>query len=149
MEFGRIGCIKRQFALKPTPTDSTNQFTFEFANGVRLTAPEVQATLSPGDALTVALKWEATRSITNRVTIFLHGQAADGALIFGRDSEPDNGFSLVTDWKVGEPHAESRGAIIPPGTPPGRYSMSVGLYETATGEVIEGSPVMIGVLTVK
>ncbi len=137
------------FALTPTPTDSTNQITFEFANGLRLTAPEVQAALSPGDALTVALKWEATRPITTRVTIFLHGQAADGALIFGRDSEPDNGFSLVTAWKVGEPHAELRGAIIPLDAPPGKYGLSVGMYDTAIGEVIEGSPVMIGVLTVK
>ncbi len=137
------------FALTPTPTDSTHQITSEFANGLRLTAPEVQAALSPGDALAVALKWEATRPTTTRVTIFLHGQAADGALIFGRDSEPDNGFSPVTDWKAGEPQAELRGAIIPLDTPPGRYSLSVGMYDTATGEVIEGSPVMLGVLTVK
>ena len=135
--------------LKQTPTTSPNLLTFEFANGLRLTLPELQTTLTPGDALALNLVWSPTRPLADHYTIFLHAQAEDGALIAGRDSEPNNGSAFVTNWKVGERYTELRGVLIPPDTPPGRYVLSIGLYKTATGEVDQAGPKGVGAVVVK
>lgn len=137
------------FVLKPAPTVPSSALTFEFANGLRLEAPEIQTALAPGDALAVPLAWEATQPLTERYTIFLHMQAEDGALIAGRDSEPNNGLSSVADWRPGERRSELRGLLIPPGTPPGQYSITVGVYNTLTGEGDEKGPVRVGTVVVR
>ena len=109
----------------------------------------MQTELAPGDALAVTMVWEASQPISDRYTIFLHGQAADGTLAFGRDSEPNNGLSFVTDWKPGERHGELRGVLIPPDTPPGRYWLTVGIYNTMTGALDEREPAVIGAVTIR
>ncbi|MEK7786653.1 MAG: hypothetical protein AAB658_14680, partial [Chloroflexota bacterium] len=63
------------FALEPTPA-SGDTIEFEFANGLRLTTQQVSAELAPGDLLAIRLNWTATRAISDRATIFLHGLAA-------------------------------------------------------------------------
>ncbi|HLB48581.1 MAG TPA: glycosyltransferase family 39 protein [Anaerolineales bacterium] len=137
------------FALRQTPTSSPGLFTVTFANGLKLEVTEMQTELAPGDALAVTMLWEASQPISDRYTIFLHGQAADGTLAFGRDSEPNNGLSFVTDWKPGERHSELRGVLIPPDTPPGRYWLTVGIYNTMTSALDERGPAVIGAVTIR
>jgi hypothetical protein len=137
------------FGLKPTPTTSSDFITHDFANGLRLTVPKMQSSLAPGEALVLSLIWEPTRPQPERMTIFLHGQAEDGMLVFGRDSEPVNGLSFVTDWKPGGQYPELRGVLVPPDTAPGRYWLTIGMYNTTTGAVDEKGPVTIGALVVE
>ena len=136
------------FALEPTPA-SGGAIEFEFANGLRLTTQQVSAELASGEALVIRLNWTATRAAPDRATVFLHGLAADGSLAFGRDSEPGNGFDPVTNWEPGTPHEELRGALLPPGLPPGTYTIRVGVYNTLTGAVDERGAVTIGAVVVK
>ncbi|MEK7328420.1 MAG: hypothetical protein AAB217_24510, partial [Chloroflexota bacterium] len=136
------------FALEPTPA-SGNAIEYEFANGLRLTTQQVSAELAPGDLLAIRLNWTATRAISDRATIFLHGLAADGSLAFGRDSEPRNGFGPVTEWRPGTLHEELRGVLLPPDLPPGTYIIEVGVYNTLTGAVDEHGAVAIGEVVVK
>jgi hypothetical protein len=137
------------FALESSPNPAGGAIDATFENGLRLITNEVQLEMAPGDALAVSLQWEATRPIPERATIFLHGLAADGSLVFGRDSEPGNGFDSVTEWEPGTLHEELRGALLPPDLPPGIYTIQVGLYNTLTGAVDERGPVTIGIVVVK
>ncbi|MBM4421887.1 MAG: hypothetical protein FJ030_00680 [Chloroflexi bacterium] len=136
------------FALKQSRTISPGQFEFEFGNGLRLTVSEMQAALAPGDALAISMVWEATRPLAERYTVFLHLQADDGTLVAGRDSEPNNGLMPIAEWEPGERHAELRGLLIPPETPPGRYWITVGMYNTLTGAVDEAGPMVVGAVEV-
>ncbi|MBI3244062.1 MAG: glycosyltransferase family 39 protein [Chloroflexi bacterium] len=136
------------FVLEPMPA-SGDPIEFEFANGLRLTTQQVNAELAPGDALAIRLTWTAANAISDRATIFLHGLAADGSLAFGRDSEPDNGLSFVTDWQAGQTYTELRGLLIPPDLPAGTYTLQIGLYNTLTGAAGERGPATIGAVVVK
>jgi mannosyltransferase len=137
------------FALTPTLTQSTESVSGEFANGLKFETPAIKATLSPGDALALSINWTVTRPLPERYTIFLHGLATDGSLAFGRDSEPDNGLTPITDWQPGQAHTELRGVLIPPETPPGQYTITLGIYKTATGEVDPAGPITVGTILVK
>nr|MBI2903724.1 glycosyltransferase family 39 protein [Chloroflexota bacterium] len=117
------------FALTPTAGLTGATIDTTFANGLRLIAPELHAQLAAGDALVLALRWEATRAIPNRATVFLHALAADGSLAFGRDSEPRNGLDPVSGWQPGAARDELRGVLIPPGTPAGTYTIQLGVYD--------------------
>ncbi len=137
------------FGLRPTPITSPKLLSHEFANGLKLTLPEMRAALRPGDALVMSLVWETTQPISDRMTIFFHGQAEDGTLAFSRDSEPNNGLSFVTDWTTGQKYSELRGLLIPPDTLSGRYVLTIGIYNTLTGAVDERGPVTIGAVVVR
>ncbi len=132
------------FTLKPSSSTSSKTVTTTFANGLKLETQETILTGSPGDAVTVLLKWSPAQPLTDRYTIFLHGTAEDGSLAFGRDAEPYNGAKPVTDWKVGESYEELRGVLLPPKLPPGKYILSVGMYKTATGEADAAGAVTVG-----
>jgi hypothetical protein len=135
------------FALTPTPSQSNQALTAQFANGLTLQTTQLQTTLTPGDSLALALTWTPTRPITERYTIFLHGLAPDGSLAFGRDSEPDNGLTPFPNLTPNLPHSELRGLLIPPQTPPGSYTLQLGLYNTLTGQP-DPTTLTLGTLTI-
>jgi hypothetical protein len=137
------------FALKPTISAVANSISEQFSNGLRFSTPEIQTTLRPGDALALEIMWQVAQPLTERYTIFIHGLAADGSLIFGRDSEPNNGASPVTNWQPDQIHTELRGVLIPPGTPAGRYTITLGIYQTTSGQVDTRGPVTVGAVVVK
>jgi hypothetical protein len=107
--------------------------TAEFENGLQLRWVPISVELRAGDAAGLALTWTAPAGARlDRFTVFLHGLAVDGTLVFGRDSEPVNGLKPADGWAPGSQVREWRGALLPPGLPPGRYMLNVGLYETLT-----------------
>ncbi|MBI4316742.1 MAG: hypothetical protein HY679_12475 [Chloroflexi bacterium] len=137
------------FALKATAGFTGATIDTTFANGLRLIAPELHAQLAPGDALVLSLRWEATRAVPNRATVFLHALAADGSLAFGRDSEPRNGLDPVSAWQPGAARDELRGMLIPPGTPAGTYTIQLGVYDTVSGAMDGPGPLTIGQVVVR
>ena len=136
------------FALTPTAGFTGATIDTTFANGLRLIAPELHAQLAPGDALVLPLRWEATRAVPNRATVFLHALATDGSLAFGRDSEPRNGLDPASGWQPGAARDELRGLLIPLDTPRGTYTIQVGVYDTATTAPDAAGPITIGTVTV-
>jgi mannosyltransferase len=113
----------------------------EFTNGLQLAWLSVEAQAQPGDAFALTLDWSAPpgHAPERRVTVFLHGLAADGSLAFGRDSEPGNGLRPTDGWGAGERVREWRGVLLPADLPPGEYALQAGLYDTLTGEPIPAS----------
>lgn len=85
-------------------------------------------TPAPGDIVQVTLFWQALTPVEKRYKVFLHLVGPDG-LIAQRDSEPGGGLALTTTWVPGETVVDNLGLLVPPATPPGDYTLLLGLYD--------------------
>lgn len=90
-------------------------------------------TLTAGDDVGLTLYWEAEQPIILPYKGFVHLSAANETIWAQADSEPVNGTRPTTSWQVGELIADSHTLTLDPDTPPGRYTVWVGLYDPATG----------------
>jgi hypothetical protein len=97
---------------------------------IKLDLPKAQI----GDVVTVALQWRTTQKLDKRYKVFVHiGQPATPP-VAQNDSEPGAGFRPTDSWAVGEVIEDRRGVWLKPGTPPGTYTITLGLYDADTGE---------------
>ena len=103
-----------------------------FGKQIQLSAYQLpDTTLRPGEILQVGLQWKTDSALRENYTVFL--QLLDNAnhLVAQRDASPK---TSTPDWQVGDTVADKHGLWVQPGTPPGRYRLVVGLYNSATGE---------------
>ena len=80
------------------------------------------------------MAWEITQPVKEDYSAFLHVYDASGqrialgdSLLVNQDLEP------TSQWLPGERNAALYHLPIPPGTPPGRYELALGVYELETG----------------
>ncbi len=124
-----IGCY-----LMPRAEERWRPVDWAFDAGVRLAgvavAPELPA---PGDALRIALRWEATRDLAADYVVFVHLRDETGAVVASADHAPQNGFRPTWGWHAGET-VEDRAALLPPASLARgeEYTLYVGLYEWRT-----------------
>ncbi len=107
-------------------------------------------TPASGDILQLGLYWQTNGAITQRFKVFVHLLDAHGNIVAQRDSEPAGGSRPTSDWSVDETIADYYGLWIQPGTPPGRHSLRIGLYDPDTGQrltVAQGGQTLGDVLT--
>ncbi len=81
-----------------------------------------------GDPLVVHFAWRATEQMTQEYTMFLHLLDANKTLIAGNDSPPAHGNFPTILWQSGQIVKYNVPLVIPPNTPPGLYTLSVGWY---------------------
>lgn len=86
---------------------------------------------TPGEIIQLTLYWQTDERLKIRYKIFLHLIDQSGNIISQRDSEPGGGLALTTTWSPGEILADNHGVLIPTETPPGEYTLVVGLYDIA------------------
>lgn len=89
--------------------------------------------LQAGDTLPLTLYWQAAQPIPLSYKVFVHLSAADEEIWAQSDSEPATGSRPTTGWQVGELIVDSHTLTLDPATPPGRYTVWVGIYDPATG----------------
>ncbi len=87
--------------------------------------------LQPGDIIQITLFWETAVPLQQRYKVFLHLVGAEGRPLAQRDSEPGGGLNLTTIWQPGTVVVDNHGILVPPGTPPGTYTLLLGLYDMA------------------
>jgi mannosyltransferase len=92
--------------------------------------PEVR----PGDILQLTCIWQATAPIHERYKVFTHVLDAYGHLVGQRDAEPGGGAKITTIWQVGEQVVDNYGLPILSGTPPGDYTIEIGMYRLDDGQ---------------
>ncbi len=90
----------------------------------------VEAAL-PGDVIPVTLFWQTAVPLDKRYKIFLHLLDGNGRPAAQRDSEPGGGLALTTTWPPGETIVDNHGLFLPLDLPPGRYTLTLGLYDIA------------------
>lgn len=121
-----------------------------------ITLSSARADLSdagPGDIIPLALSWTTSGAPSANLSVFVHVGLEDGPAVAQHDSVPAAGLRPVTTWRAGESIADLRGVLIEPDTPPGRYTLFVGLYNSDTGERVRlvsgGDRFALGQVTVR
>lgn len=87
--------------------------------------------LTPGAILQLTLTWTSQRRLDRRFKVFLHLVDEEGQIVAQRDSEPGGGLAITTTWQPGELIPDNHGLLVPLETPPGRYTLLLGLYDFA------------------
>lgn len=87
-----------------------------------------------GDIIPLGLTWVASKAPSTNYKVFAHLVDTQGNLVAQHDGEPQNGFRPTADWQPGEEVEDKIGILLPPGLPPGEYSIVIGLYRSDTGE---------------
>ncbi len=109
--------------------------------GYNLLTEEVMA----GDIVQLTLFWEALAPMTERYKVFTHVVDAHGHLVGQRDAEPGGGAKITTVWERGERILDNYGLPILPATPPGEYTIKIGMYRLTDGQrlqVVENGQVL-------
>jgi mannosyltransferase len=93
--------------------------------GYTLSTPQVQ----PGDILQLDLFWRTSVPLSERYKVFVHVLDQNGRLVAQTDREPGGGEQPTTNWAANKPIVDRYGVLIPEGTPPGSYTVEIGLYD--------------------
>lgn len=108
--------------------------------------------LAGGDILPLDFAWVALKPPATNYKVFVHLLDSTGHIISQHDGEPHNGLQPTSQWEPGVEIDDRVGIVIPPGTPPGDYTLAMGLYRADTGARLtlkDGSDTLtLGSLTV-
>ncbi|MCL4459496.1 MAG: glycosyltransferase family 39 protein [Chloroflexi bacterium] len=95
-------------------------------------------TYHPGDEVNIQLYWRALTGIERDYTVFVHLLDGQGKMITQHDGYPDQGRFPTTAWQPGRTVLDRHSLTLPHSTPPGTYTIEVGLYYLPTGERLGG-----------
>ena len=105
---------------------------FSLGENIRLSGyTAASSEVRPGDILQIILRWEAKTAITKEYTVFLQVLDENNHLVGQRDAAPRIPTRI---WSGGETVDDAHGLFIEPGTPPGTYRLTAGLYDSRTGQ---------------
>ena len=112
--------------LSDTPeVNSTVRFGEQITlDGYTLSTPQVQ----PGDILQLDLFWRTDAPLSERYKVFVHVLDQNGQIVAQTDREPGGGQKPTTNWDSNEVIVDRYGVLIPADTPPGKYTVELGLY---------------------
>jgi hypothetical protein len=87
----------------------------------------------PGEELPLTLYWKARQPITANAQVFVH-LVTDGQVhTWGQSDKLNPGDYPTTRWPTDRYVRDPHRLTVYPGTPPGEYSLNVGLWDRATG----------------
>lgn len=110
-----------------------------FGPALTLQSVEVApSTPAPGDLLRVSTHWFVNQPLPE-YKFSLRLIDAAGAVVYTVDYVPQNWFAPTTAWVVGQPATDQRGVLLPHSLPPGRYQLTLRLYDPATGAAVDSS----------
>ncbi len=78
----------------------------------------------------VDLSWQLSERPTAEYTVGLHLVGQTGHVWAQRDSLPGGGLKPFSEWPVGEPGLDRHGLLVPAGTPPGEYTLTLRVYRS-------------------
>jgi hypothetical protein len=74
------------------------------------------------------LRWKTLRKLSSDYRTFVHALDAGGTVVFQGDHPLKNATGASTSaWTAGD-SVEDRFSMIPPGKPPGKYTLRIGVY---------------------
>lgn len=82
------------------------------------------------------LTWEATKSIGEHLAFTLQLVDSNGHRWTGQDTEPNDGATPTTTWRVGKEVGDQYTLVLPPTMPTGDYQLTVEVHN-ASGDYIE------------
>ncbi|HLZ10724.1 MAG TPA: hypothetical protein VKT80_19210, partial [Chloroflexota bacterium] len=94
--------------------------------------PDVTGSVQPDSGRwTLTLRWRVLRKPSYAPSVFVHVDDDRGHTI----AQADQQLRLSLDhWKVGQRLVSIRSIVLPAGTSPGQYSVSIGVYDKESGQ---------------
>jgi hypothetical protein len=89
---------------------------------------------APGDALLLTLYWQAERPLERHYTVFVHLQGPRGELVAQQDNPPVRGTRPTNEWETPVLVEDPYEIPISVDVRRGEYVLSVGMYDSTTGE---------------
>ena len=136
----------------PGPSLTSSELNVPFGSALTLKQGEVSADpLRPGDLLRVSSHW-FTHEQAPEYKFSLRLLDEEGNVSLSRDYVPQNGFAPTVAWIVDQPATDQRGILLPPDLTPGRYLVTLRLYDPASGEPVDtpaGQDVVLGEVVVE
>jgi len=99
--------------------------------------PVGPSVISPGEAVTVRLRWEAKTRIDRDYTVFVHLYDEEGRLWGVGDGPPVAGLYPTSLWETGEQVDDVHVVRLDENASPGLYYVAVGLYDLETLQRLE------------
>jgi hypothetical protein len=96
-----------------------------------------QDSVAPGDTLALTLYWRAEGPVDEYCNVFVHLQAEDGSLVAQQDNVPVRGSRPTNEWETDVLIEDPYEVQVPLDQVPGKYTLSVGMYEPTTMERME------------
>ena len=126
------------------PTEMNADFEAGFAQLVGYTLSPTHALA--GDIIDLELVWQALAETPTSYRVFVHLLAENGNLVAQSDAVPDNWTRPTTGWVPDEYIKDRHTLTVPTAAAAGEYALTVGFYETVTGERLRAAT--IGTVTV-
>jgi hypothetical protein len=130
-----VGDVRFVVYAAPRETDlepAVSGASFSGLDGENITLHEFTvwpAEARPGDVIQARLVWSAESPTARPYKVFLHLLDEAGSPMAQRDGEPVGGSRPTTTWQPGEVIVDNHGILLPPGIPPGQYTLRLGLYD--------------------
>jgi hypothetical protein len=122
-------------------------------DGIHLAGYDAQrVALDAGAILYVQLYWDVDTKPTHDWTVFVHlfDAAGDQQLVAGADSQPGAGSLTTLRWQPGWRILDEYQLALPADLPPGDYTLTIGLYDTAGARLpADGSELTIGTVRIE
>jgi len=133
---GMIDPRPRQY--QPPPMDHHVDVVLSNSEGqqsIRLLGYDLPSTpVEPGGSLELTLYWKALRRMERIYAVFNHLVGPDGTLWAQQDGWPQQGTYHTSQWLPGEIVEDRYTIQVPLDTPPGAYTLQVGMYDADTEE---------------
>ncbi len=100
------------------------------------------AALSPGPLeagwglVAVELAWQLSERPAEDYVVGLRMAGPAGQVWAQRDAAPRGGLEPFAEWPIGETQVDRHGLLIPAGTPPGEYTLTLRVYRSRDLEVL-------------
>ena len=128
---GQVEVVARPHRFeRPSPRYPTEAVLGERARLLGYDLEPMQVT--PGEALTLTLYWQALAEMETAYKAFVHLIDPNGRIRGQRDQHPLDGQAPTTSWVPGEVLRDRYRITLSPEAPPGRYTLRVGLYDPLT-----------------
>ena len=132
------GFVDAQLCLYSKPTAGRDAQALQhqdvsanFGSLIKLTAADFSTQTAPEQPVYLTLYWESLAPTDVRFTVFTHVIDANSNVVGQMDSEPVGGTRPTSEWKSGDKIRDTLALEIKSDTPPGQYTIEVGLYELA------------------
>lgn len=129
-----FGVLNRQVVVTGPPQPRLEPFGAVWEDAIHLErAAILDARAAPGGVVRAALEWRVDIPVEDSFYTFAHLVDASGGLVAQTDGIPGGGHHPMPAWQPGEPIADRFAMLLPPGVPPGEYTLRLGIYHPDNG----------------
>lgn len=119
--------------VDPNAIKQLTQVRFGAPASLTLIGYDVTRAARRGESLGITLYWKFNRTMPVDYSIFMHLIDVDGKIVAQQDGPPQNGNAPTSWWRNGDLIADVRELSIPGDVRAGRYTLAIGVYNSADG----------------